>query len=136
MIRDRLIVGIRNEVLSKRLQMESNLTLEKAKNLIRQREAVQQQQSILKNSKSLEAISKTKSRVGRRQKRVVPLSQPMTRQSLPNQPVQNSKICRRCGKSSHPRQLYPAKDVTCFRCNRKDHYSMQCLSKTVNCRNY
>ena len=79
MIRDRLVVGIKNEALSKRLQMESNLTLEKAKKLIRQREAVQQQQSILKNSETLEAISKTKGRVDRRQKRVVPLSQPMTR---------------------------------------------------------
>ena len=36
MIRDRLIVGIRNETLSECLQMESDLTLEKVKKLIRQ----------------------------------------------------------------------------------------------------
>ena len=42
MIRDYLVVGIRDESLSERLQMESDLTLEKAKKLIRQNEAVQQ----------------------------------------------------------------------------------------------
>ena len=40
MIRDCLVVGIRDEALFERLQMESDLTLEKAKKLIRQREAV------------------------------------------------------------------------------------------------
>ena len=40
-------------------------------------------------------------------------------------------MCSRCGKSSHPRQSCPAKDATCFRCNRKGHYSTQYLSKTV-----
>ena len=55
------IVGIRDEALFKPLQMESDLTLEKVKKLIRQREAVQQQQGILKNSsKTLEVISKAK----------------------------------------------------------------------------
>ena len=50
MVRDHLVVGIRDESLSERLQMESDLTLEKAKKLIRQSEAVQQQQGILKSS--------------------------------------------------------------------------------------
>ena len=104
MIQDRLIVGIRDEALSECLQIESDLTLDKVKELIKQKEAVQQQQGIFKNSSNtLEAIRKAKGRVGRRQKRVVPLSQPMTRQSLPSQPVQNAKMCRHCGRSSHPR---------------------------------
>ena len=47
MIRDRLVVGIRDESLSERLQMEVNLNLDTAKKLIRQREAVQQQQELL-----------------------------------------------------------------------------------------
>ena len=40
MIRDRLVVGILDLKLSERLQMDPNLTLEKAKMLIRQSEAV------------------------------------------------------------------------------------------------
>ena len=129
MIRDRLVVGIRDEALSERLQLESDLTLDKAKKLIRQREAVQQQQDILKGgNETLEAInarSKATNRTGKARKRVVPPSQPAMRQ-----PMQNAK-CRRCGKSSHPRQSCPAKDATCFRCNRKGHYGSQCLSRTV-----
>ena len=127
MIRDRLVVGIRDKAMSEHLQMESKLTLDKAIKLIRQREAVQQQQDILKGSnetlETINARSKVKSRI---QRRLVPFSQQVTRQ-----PVQKAKLCRRCGKSSHPRQSCPAKDATCFRCNRKGHYGSQCLSKTV-----
>ena len=43
MIRDRLIVGIRDSSLSERLQTDTALTLEKAKTVIRQHEAVQEQ---------------------------------------------------------------------------------------------
>ena len=50
MIRDCLVVGIRDESLSERLQMEVNLNLDTAKKLIRQREAVQQQQLLKGNS--------------------------------------------------------------------------------------
>ena len=50
MIRDRLVVGIRDGVLSERLQMEADLTLEKAKMMIRQRKTVHEQQSALKGA--------------------------------------------------------------------------------------
>ena len=43
MIRDRIIVGIRDQSQSVRLQMDPRLTLEKAKVLVRQCEAVQEQ---------------------------------------------------------------------------------------------
>ena len=46
LIRDQLVVGISEESLLERLQIESNLTLEQAKKFIQQREAVQQQQSM------------------------------------------------------------------------------------------
>ena len=47
MIRDRLVVGIRDIALSQKLQLDADLTLEKAKRNIRQREAVSEQQRIL-----------------------------------------------------------------------------------------
>ena len=46
LIRNRLVVGIQDGALSERLQLESDLTLDKAKTLIRQREAVRGQQEI------------------------------------------------------------------------------------------
>ena len=44
MIRDRLVVGIQDLALSECLQLDPDLMLEKAKTLVRQREAVKEQQ--------------------------------------------------------------------------------------------
>ena len=52
MIRDRLVVGYRDLALSERLQLNPDLTLEKAKTMIRQREAVHTQQQVLKEAES------------------------------------------------------------------------------------
>ena len=80
-----MVVGIRDDLLSERLQMESNLTLDTAKNLIREREreAVQQQQEILKgNNRSLVAVNLQKRNItGRTHKRTIP-SQPVARQPV------------------------------------------------------
>ena len=48
LIRDRIVVGIRDKALSKQMQVDPNLTLDKAKWELRQREAVQEQQRVLK----------------------------------------------------------------------------------------
>ena len=48
MVPYRIVVGIANSSLSERLQMIEDLTLEKAKTLVRQREAVHEQQLTLK----------------------------------------------------------------------------------------
>ena len=62
MIRDRLIVGICNRHLSERLQLDSELTLEKAKKAIRQHKAVHGQQDSLNGgpnpSSSLDQLHK------------------------------------------------------------------------------
>ena len=50
LIRDKLVVGIHDDALSKKLQLMSDLTLEKAKKEIRQNEAVQEQQQTFKNA--------------------------------------------------------------------------------------
>ena len=52
LIQDRLVVGIKDSRLSEQLQLESDLTLEKAKTKIRQREAIQQQTQVLKGAEA------------------------------------------------------------------------------------
>ena len=52
MIRDCLVVGILDKLLSEHLQLDSALTLEKAKKIICQREAVQEQQQVLNKAMS------------------------------------------------------------------------------------
>ena len=52
MIRDRLVLGLRDTKPSERLQLDSELTLEKAVNQARQSEAVKKQQHILRGGPS------------------------------------------------------------------------------------
>ena len=51
LICDRIVVGIRDASLSERLQMDLELMLEKVKTVIRQREAVREQQVTLKGDR-------------------------------------------------------------------------------------
>ena len=52
LIRDRLVVSIRDARLSERLQLDSDLTLEKAVTSIRQSEMIHQQQSLLRGEEA------------------------------------------------------------------------------------
>ena len=54
-----MMVGIKNSLLSERLQLDANLMLEKAKTGIRQKEAVQEQQGILKGDTKSNPIANT-----------------------------------------------------------------------------
>ena len=124
MIRDRLVVGIRDAALSQQLQLDAELTLDKAKTKVRQREAVGEQQKELKGisdgGTNLETVrshrpfrTKGSHPHKNREKKIVP----------------THRNCTRCGKESHPRDKCPAKDAICHRCNKKGHYSSKCHSK-------
>ena len=105
LIRDRIVVGIRDASLSERLQMDTELTLEKAKTLVRQREAVREQQQTLKGEKMeapslIDAMSHTSHHKN-------------SQRQLTSEPP---KKCIRCSKNPHPLDACPAKDVTCKKC--------------------
>ena len=52
LIRDRIVIGILDKALSKRLQLDPGLTLEKAARMVRQSESVGEQQRVLKGQKN------------------------------------------------------------------------------------
>ena len=105
MIRDRLVVSIRDTALSEKLQMDSALTLESAKKAIRQREAVHEQQLTLKGNgrgnTDVDGIHTQhkpgKQRNGQRQNR--------TNTRNPH----SGEKCTRCGRERHPREKCPGK---------------------------
>ena len=66
MIRDRIVVGLRDANLSVKLQMVPDLSLEKAVTLARQSEAMQQQQSVVRGSLKLLTVLIFAKRAGRR----------------------------------------------------------------------
>jgi len=107
LIRDRLVVRIRDSSLSEYLQLEPELTLDRAKRLIRQRESVQCQQEFLKPTQ----VKFEKRWPG--ESSLDAVRQPTTRRKLPAIPTAQTKPslnnCRRCGSGTHPRQ--------CKRCN-------------------
>ena len=117
LIRDRLVVGIKDVTLSERLQMDEALTLDKAKKSVRQREAVKEQQSFLKREETSLDYVKSKDNSSRPHKRT-------------QQPPPANK-CIRCGKGRHTRQNCPARDSTCYKCGKQGHFSTVCLSKTI-----
>ena len=120
------MVGIHDNSLSEHLQKEAKLILDKVKCLIRQREAVREQQEALreptKEHSSLDAVRKPPP------SRKLPPLPPTSSRSLPPQTFQ---LCRQCGQGPHPRQSCPAGDATCFHCNQRGHFSFQCLSTTA-----
>ena len=61
MIRDRIIIGIKKVKLSERLQLDGNLTLNRAAQMVRETEQVKQQQKELRGGlqdSSIEAIQR------------------------------------------------------------------------------
>ena len=126
MIRDRLVFGTRDSALSEPLQLDANLTLEKAKTAIRQKEAIHEQHFLKGDSKAnpitLDAVTKMHKRP--------PTPQPSGEKATGPRPTQ--KHCSRCGKGPHRRDKCPARDATCHKCHRKGHFSAQCFSRTVS----
>lgn len=138
LIRDRLVVGLRDKKLSERLQLDSDLTLEKAVSMARNSEAVRGQQSLIHGDgttikattekTSLDALT-TSGTSSQRTKR----PQPIRRQNRhtnagQNAPAANSS-CRWCGSvQPHGRTQCPAHGRQCNNCKKLGHFASVCLS--------
>ena len=99
MIRDRIVVGVRDSILSEKLQLEADLTLEKAVATARQRESVKKQQKVVRAEDSPSNVDAVHSTQGKKDKPVA--NKPTPRQPHKFNPVTGSDICTRCGKHSH-----------------------------------
>lgn len=128
MIRDRIVVGIRDKTLSESLQMDSKLTLEDAKRKARQREAVSRQQEVVQDGaiKRLEPVT-----VKQRNSYYTNPSRHYDRK--PSKPMNQSPAggdkCTRCGRRKHSRQDCPAREAVCHACKKRGHFSSQCFSR-------
>lgn len=128
MIRDRLVVGIRDSyLLSESLQLDANLTLKKAKTLIRQKEVVHEEQGILKGDSKSNPITLNAMKVAH--KAVPPVQIPDNKPTKPTAEKQTHKHCGRCGRGSHKQEQCPAKDTTCHKCHHKGHFSAKCFTR-------
>ena len=134
-LRDRIVVGIRDKAMSKCLQLDPELTLDKTKKEVRLSEAVQDQQRQLKGEGTMQdpvvvgAVSKysNKRTIGGK---TTSHPQQLRGGMLPDR-QQSTQACSRCGHSRHPEGVKCSViSATCHRCNRRGHYSSPCFSKT------
>ena len=123
MIRDRLVVGIRDSALSKTLQTDAALTLETAKTKIRQHEAVHRQQQELKGAESGKPGNLDDVHSCRRSNHSDRRGDSSCPRETSSAAKSKQRQCTRCGKGHHPREKCPAREATCHRCQRKGHYS-------------
>ena len=129
LIRDRLVVGLRDTRLAERLQLDQELTLEKAVNQARPSEAVKKQQVLLGDDQSSHGVKETVDAVYKfkfYRKKGQQKSKHQGHTATPN------ATCQRCGKSpSHARNSCLAKDAVCPKCTKKGHFAKVCKSKVV-----
>jgi hypothetical protein len=123
MIRDRIVVGIKDANLSVKMQLDPDLTLKKATNMARQSESVRKQQSLVRNDLCDSTVDAVQTKTRNQRER-----QPMPRPKKPfNQ--QKGAGCRRYGhRQNHSRDNCPAKGVKCFKCSNMGHFAKCCAT--------
>lgn len=131
MVHDRLVVGLQNAALSEKLQMDADLSLQTAISSACQREAVKQQQPVVRGE-SLPNVDAIDTRSLHMKGRSEPRKGP-TR--LPNPPPKvgtSQKVCTQCGRAPlHGQDRCPAREATCPKCKKKGHFQTQCWTKSV-----
>ena len=109
MIRDRIVVGLKDGNVSQRLQLDPDLTLKKAQDIVRETDAVKRQQSELRSKSDLrnndiDSIRSAKYKLRREQN-----NKSTGKSSLKD--FQNKQSCFRCGKNpSHSKERCPARN--------------------------
>ena len=137
MIRDRIVVGLRDAVLSERLQTDSELTLDKAITMARQTEAVKQQQQPVVRGNTENRHTKVDTVQGvqsLQHKQTTKNTSKKHTKTFSNQqnPKTSTKGCTRCGKfPTHPRNQCPAREAKCHKCGKLGHYQSMCRSSTM-----
>ena len=126
LIRDRIVVGLRDKALSEKLQLESSLTLEKAINQAKPKELIRQQQEIIRPQESPVNVDRINVKGQNKQSLFKQKQYSKSDQSTVDQ------NCGRCGGPPHKRMNCPARDSVCIMCKKKGHWKMVCRSKKVN----
>ena len=118
LLRDRIVVSIRDK---KHLQVDPDLTLEKAKRLVRQREAVKEQREEMESPGSFLEVRRQQ---GQRRSNLKPRGGAGG--------SQGGAKCSRCGRGRHQAGAKcPASNAVCHKCHKRGHFKAQCSSTGV-----
>ncbi|XP_054279150.1 uncharacterized protein LOC128997535 [Macrosteles quadrilineatus] len=115
-----LIIGMHDEGLSDRLQLESQLTLEKAINTLRQHEELERQKRELANT-NVFLVNKTSVQNGKPNRTEGVCDQKYI------EDAENTKKCRKCGYDWHGSLAEcPARKAKCDKCSEIGHFFRCC----------
>ena len=123
MVRDRIVVGLKDETLSEKLQLEADLTLEKEVNQTRQKELVQQQQGTIReegpSASNVDRVKSARPRPKINSKLVVKLK-------IETRHVDVAVV-------NHIKEMTAQQKIPfCSSCKRKGHCKKCCKTTTVS----
>ena len=120
-LRDRFVCGLLNENIQQKLLLETKLTFESACTIALNIEmAIKHSKNMVRPSTEVSKISKARNAVNEK-----------NYERSKSQSSSYAKSCSRCGKKGlHSSENCPAKNWTCFSCNKKGHTSVVCKSKS------
>ncbi|UYV64427.1 Mad [Cordylochernes scorpioides] len=125
LIRDRIVVGVRDKALSERMQLDSELTLEKAVKMVRQQEAVRQQQVDLQRPSTSQKVNQVKFN----SKKQSPKQQQQPSRKKEKSAKTRSR-CPTCGGFTHREgQACRAEGQRCNLCSKAGHFANCCPDK-------
>ncbi|UYV77574.1 hypothetical protein LAZ67_15001604, partial [Cordylochernes scorpioides] len=125
LIRDRIVVGVRDKALSERMQLNSELTLEKAVKMVRQQEAVRQQQVDLQRPSTSQKVNQVKFN----SKKQSPKQQQQPSRKKEKSAKTRSR-CPKCGGFAHREgQACRAEGQRCNLCSKTGHFANCCPDK-------
>lgn len=120
MIRDQIVYGIYEKRTRERLLREAKLTLEEAERMCHATELAQHHAKTFNESNVAATHESAK---------VAVVKNKTKRKVAQNKNSDNATYsCKRCGNKHEPRQC-PAYGKKCAKCNGKNHFAKQCLSK-------
>ncbi|GFX56314.1 transposon Tf2-9 polyprotein [Trichonephila clavipes] len=108
LIRDRIVLGIKDSGLQEQLLRENNLNVEKAIEIVRAAEASREQIRNMKyDTATINFVKENQNK------------------------TKTQYNCKKCGRKHKPREC-PAFGKICAKCKKKNHFAAKCLKNTKN----
>lgn len=130
LIRDQVVVGVREESLREKFLEDKNLTLSRCLDIGRAYESSRTQSHSMSQNEVIEVnrLQRGKSyKQGRSQGQGPGSKGKFQRKEIGQHP--SGTKCQKCGRGPHDKQNCPAKDAECFTCKKMGHFSTVCRNK-------
>ena len=126
-IRDRIVFGISDNDVSQKLQLEPELSLERAIQIARQSEQIKQQNVSLHSECVVDAMRQGRRQFhGRRSSNEGQWQKKQEQSESKHQPT-----CSRCNRQHGKIHPCPAKNKKCRRCNKIGHFEAACQTRML-----